>query len=192
MGVVLVFNRYRFEPLLLAIIASACAEKPRQGPVESGTTSSDTAGARAFVESFYAWYASKAPDAAAWLKTDTLIHPILLALLRDDYAVRGKEEATRSTIDGDPFVGQDPCPPFRPKKVEQIGDRFRFTVIDDCAKTRVLGAASFVLEVARSNSKRWEIVNVRYGADTSLIDYLCRYAMADKRPEKRPATCGPP
>jgi hypothetical protein len=191
----LVVNRHRLESLFIAMIASACAEKPDQVPANSGVGIPDTAGARTFAQAFYDWYTPMASSGTAWaevLKRDTLMHPILLALLRDDYAVRGSEETTRSTIDGDPFVGQDPCPPFGAKKVQQTGDRFRVTVTDDCATKRLLGATSFVLEVAR-NTKRWEIINVRYGPDTTtLIDYLCQYAMADKRPEKRPATCGRP
>jgi hypothetical protein len=124
---------------------------------------------------------------------DTLLHPILLNLLRDDYAFQGNENRPRSTIDGDPFVGQESCPPFAANKVEQTGDRFRVTVIDDCAKVRnTSSATSLVLEVARNN-KRWEILDVYYEGDsTSLIEYLCKYAMADKRPEKRPTHCGPP
>jgi hypothetical protein len=60
------------------------------GSFSAGSSSgmADTAQARAFVKGFYKWYVSGSGDGAALadvLKRDTLLHPSLLALLKDDH-----------------------------------------------------------------------------------------------------------
>ena len=185
----------RLAAWVAALGLGGCEGKRAQVALDASTEIRDTAEARAFVQRFYAWYAPRSVSGAAWaevLKRDTLIHPVLLSLLKEDYAIRGNEAPPRSTIDGDPFMGQDPCPAFMAERAEPAGNRVRVTVKEQCAQPRIAPPVVYAIEVAH-DGKHWRILDVYYGTDgTSLVGYLCQYALQDRRSEQRPATCAPP
>jgi hypothetical protein len=181
--------------LTLIVLGSVGCSDPKAEPLADsalGAQVSDSA--RAFVQAFYDWYTAQPAGALREaLRRDTLLAPDLSALLTEDLAVLREENPPRTTLDGDPFVGQDPCPPFAAQMVRATGKRFRVDVLPACAAMRGSPYATPVtLEVAHTG-KRWQIVNVYIGRDSvSLFEYLCKYAREDRRPEKRPARCGLP
>lgn len=133
--------------LFVFSIGSACGERPGESP-DSSLLHADSAGARAFVKSFYDWYGEGRLEEA--LGRDSLFAPQLASLLKEDLRLAGADTITpRMTLDGDPFVGQDPCLPYIPIGLAQKGDRFRVTMWPNCAGRNNPWGQPSTIEVAR-------------------------------------------
>lgn len=176
-------------------LQGGCAQVARGGSAGrdvASITADSTQAVRQFVQRFYDWYvpltiADHAFPAEYYVldKADSYLDPDLAAALRADSVVEevDPEAATRETLDFDPFLfSQDPCGPYEVVRVARRGDAFRVGM-RPCHADGI----SPTVEV-RAEAGQWKITNLLYG-DGDLRTYLCRWAMADLRPEKRPAHC---
>lgn len=166
----------------------------QQSPViaqNSATSGRDsTAAVRQFVQGFYDWYTPIAlsfPRFPAWYdvlnNADRYLDRDLAAAIRADSVAREGDPITRETLNFDPFLSsQDPCGPYEVIEVRRRGDTFRVPIRPCHAK-----GAGPVVEV-RAVDGRWRIANVFYGKG-DLKSYLCQWAKADARTDRRPAKC---
>jgi hypothetical protein len=172
-------------------LVCGCSERERNVPAAATGAIGDTANARLFVQGFYDWYRRAGDGARAQAQqSDTLLAAELRELLKEDWALAGSDTMTpRNVLDGDPFEGQDPCLPFVADSVRQSGQRFHVRVRGACSKNPEWNRP-FIIEVER-RGPHWIILDNRIGGEPkSLMDWLCEYALADTRADKRPKTCG--
>ena len=155
-------------------------------------TADSTQAVRRFVQQFYDWYvpltiAHHSFPAYYYVldKANSYLDRDLAAALRADSVVEetNPEKATRETLDFDPFLAsQDPCAPYDVVKVARRGDAFRVGMRP--CHTNVV---SPTVEV-RAEAGQFKITNVLYG-DGDLKAYLCHWAQADLRRDRRPTRC---
>jgi len=119
-----------------------------------------------FVQQFYDWYAPGAVQAADRNGEFDLerrasdLDPILHRALREDKRAQAKA-AEIVGIDFDPFLsGQDPCAPYKARKVTQRASHYFVDVDADCENVTVK-RPTVTAELVRRNA-RWIFVNFHY------------------------------
>jgi hypothetical protein len=174
-------------------LVSECPRGVRNAETLVNTDSTEAV--RKFVQGFYDWYVpiaiSDTVHFPAWYYVLTNAHryldPDLAAALRADSVAQQDDptKQTRDVLDFDPFLlSQDPCGPYEVIAVRRHGDTFRVPIRPCRAK-----GAGPVVEVRDVNG-RWRISNVLgLDGDRSLRSYLCEWAKADLRKDRRPAKC---
>jgi len=175
---------------LAVVHAEACAQ---QKAARDRVSNDSLHAARQFVRGFYDWYTpltlanlSVRGEYYVLTRADQYLDPSLAAALRADSIAQQDDPmtATRQTLDFDPFLAsQDPCEPYEVVDVRRRGNAFLASMRGCHAK-----GIGPVVEL-RAIGGRWRITNILYG-DGDLKSYLCQWAKADLRPEKRPAKCG--
>ena len=173
--------------------SDACARGARVAATPQQRTSiagDSIVAVRQFVQGFYDWYTPIALSGlhfpAYWNvlnNADRFLARELAAAIRDDSVAQVSAPITRVPLNFDPFLdSQDPCGPNEVIDVRRQGDSFRLP-IRECHMQR----PGPVVEV-RSVDGRWRISNVFYDRG-DLKSYLCQWAKADLRPERRPTQC---
>ena len=145
---------------------------------------------RQFVRGFYDWYTPVAlsfPRFPAWYNVlnnaNRYLDRDLAAALREDSVAREADPIPRETLNYDPFLdSQDPCGPNEVVDVLRQGSTFRVPIRQCHSKL-----AGPVVEV-RPIEGSWRITNV-FSERSDLKSWLCKWAKADVRPERRPAKC---
>jgi hypothetical protein len=116
----------------------------------------------------------------------------LMKLLRDDDAARKQQPApTREVLGFDPFLGsQGSCPRVAVANVRVRGDTAAANVFAICpaAGKDSVGTTPLADVLLARSSGQWIILDFDR-AGGSLVQVLCGYAMADREPARRPATC---
>jgi hypothetical protein len=122
--------------------------------------------ARRFVQDFYDWYAPAAVEASDhnkefnWHSKAAEFDPTLLRALKEDEDAQAKANEIVG-IDFDPFLsGQDPCAPYKARRVFQDGDHYLVAVDAEC-KNVTANKPTVTAEVVNRNG-RWIFMNFYY------------------------------
>ena len=133
------------------------------------TKSSDTPpeSARKFVQEFYDWYAPGVVKASErgkqfdWRSRASDFDPALVRALKEDEEAQAKAKGDIVGIDFDPFLNsQDPCVPYKARKVVQKGDHYLVEVDLECEN--VAAEKPTVTAEVMAKDGHWMFVNFRY------------------------------
>jgi hypothetical protein len=112
-------------------------------------------------------------------------------LLRDDVAARRAQPSTRDTLSADPFLGMPvACPRYRVEEIRMRGDSataFVHSICPAAGADSVSKAPVSELSLVRRGGS-WEIIDFS-GPDGPLKSVLCKNALADRDPARRPKSC---
>jgi hypothetical protein len=189
-------TRARFICVTFASFALAGSAACAQGDMRKTSSSSDTASLREFSQQFLDWYVTlpSPSNQMKWWPVLSAKPPVLdsglAAALRADSSAWQGDTPSRETLDFDPFVGgQDMCRRYVASDIIADAGGYRVSVRAICgtaAAPQPGGTAAF-LDVRRAGG-RWLILNVHY-VGGNLAAILCKRALGDLNPERRPKTC---
>jgi hypothetical protein len=177
--------------------ARAASPQPQKVAAKQAVSSQalDSSAVRRFVQEFYDWYmplARKGDRSPTYWSVLTasprFLRPEIASALREDSAARFARPMQREYLNYDPFLdSQDPCDGYEITRLWRSGASYNVTVRQRCSPPGYQKQQPTVV-VTREDGV-WRISNVVYDRGGDLMSELCHFAMADDRPNKRPARC---